>query len=110
MAHRGKHSGLAATRTISLAGSALTCPCHVCAFYDGTDEQYDVLLPFLKEGLEAGDRALTFVDAHQRKDRIERLRRGGVDVAESERNGQLKIETWDNLYLRGGRFEPAAMI
>lgn len=111
MARRNdRHSRLAATHTVTLAGSALTCPCHVCAFYDGTDEQYDVLLPFLKEGLEAGDRAVTFVDAHERGARIERLRQGGVDVEAAERNGQLEIDTWDDVYLRGGRFEVAKML
>jgi len=110
MAHRGKHSGLAATRTATLAGSALTCPCHVCAFYNGTDDQYDVLLPFLKEGLDAGDRAVTFVDAHGRADRLARLHQGGIDVAAAERNGQLEIQDWDDAYLCGGRFEPAEML
>jgi len=110
MARRGKHSGLAATGTVNLAGSALTCPCHVCAFHHGSAAQYDVLVPFIKEGLEAGDRAVTFVDANERSDRIERLRQGGVDVDTAQGNGQLEIETWEDVYLRDGRFDTADML
>lgn len=108
--HHSKSSGLAATHTVTLAGAALTCPCHVCAFYDGDADQYNALLPFITEGLAAGDRAVTFVDAHGRGDRVERLRDAGVDVAAAERNGQLEVQDWKDVYLRGGRFEPAEML
>ena len=105
-----KHSGLASTTTVNLTGSAVTCPCHVCAFYSGADEQYAALLPFIKEGLEAGERVVSFVDANERSERIERLRRGGVDVETALRVGQLEIEIWEDVYLRGGRFDAEAML
>jgi hypothetical protein len=110
MGRHDKRSGLAATHTVILAGVPLTCPCHVCAFYNGDSDQYAALLPFITEGLAAGDRVVTFVDAHGHGDRVERLRGAGVDVAAAERNGQLEIQDWEDAYLRGGRFEPAAML
>ena len=30
---------------------------HVCAFFNGTEEEYRVLLPFVKEGLARGEKA-----------------------------------------------------
>lgn len=110
MARHRKRSGFAATSEVHLAGSALTCPCHVCAFYDGVDSQYEALLPFLKEGVEAGDRILTIVDAELREARRKRLHDGGIDVEAAERGGQLEVVAWDQLYLRGGRFDPDDMI
>jgi len=105
-----RRSGLAATSTVNLAGSVLTCPCHVCAFYTGAEEQDEVLLPFLEEGLAAGDRVMSVGDANLRAEWIDRLRRDGVDVDAAERNGQLQIETWDDVYLRDGRFDADEML
>jgi hypothetical protein len=110
MARSRKNSGLAATSTVNLAGSALTCPCHVCAFHNGVEEQDKVLLPFIKEGLEAGDRVMLVFAANKRAERIERLRQSGVDVEGAQRNGQLQIETWDDVYLRDGRFDADEMM
>ncbi len=110
MVRHRKRSGLAVTSGVTLAGSALTCPCHVCAFYDGADAQYRSLLPFLKEGIEAGDRIVSFVDAEMREARRKRLRDDGIDVEAAERYGQLEMMTWDHLYLRGGRFDADDMI
>ena len=110
MVGRRKHRGIVTTSTVNLAGTALTCPCHVCALYSGAEEQYAALLPFIKEGLEAGERVVSFVDANERGERIERLRRGGVDVEKALGNAQLEIQTWEDVYLRGGRFDAEAML
>lgn len=110
MAGYRKRPGLVSTSAVNLAGSAVTCPCHVCAFYRGTDERDATLLPFIKEGLEAGERVVSFVDANERGARIERLRRGGIDVETALANGQLEVETWDDVQLVGGRFDAEAML
>jgi hypothetical protein len=47
---------------ISLAGSQLGQVLHVCAFFSSEDEEYRVLLPFIKEGLEHGDKAVHVVN------------------------------------------------
>lgn len=110
MARRRKHSGLATTSKVTLAGSSLGCPCHVCALYGHTEEQYAALLPFFKEGIEAGDRVISFVDPAEREERRNRLRHAGIDVEASESNGQLEISAWDEIYLTGGGFDPDAML
>jgi hypothetical protein len=38
------------TRTVSLARATLSCRCHVCAFFHSREEEYQILLPFMKEG------------------------------------------------------------
>ncbi len=47
---RGKTLG-EGSRPIRLAGSALSNRAHICAFFNGPDDAYRVLLPFIKEGL-----------------------------------------------------------
>ena len=40
---------------ISLAGATLKHHRHVCAFFHSQDEEYQVLMPFIKEGVERGE-------------------------------------------------------
>ena len=49
---------MAPLRPISLAGSQLGAVRHVCAFFANDDEEYRVLLPFIREGLSCGDKAV----------------------------------------------------
>ena len=39
---------------IRFAGSVLGTQRHVCAFFNSPDEEYRVMLPFIKEGFERG--------------------------------------------------------
>jgi hypothetical protein len=109
MAGHGK-GGTQAAHTINLAGASLHCPCHVCAFYNSADEQYDALLPFVKEGLDAGEHVVLILGPAERDARIERLRGCGIDVDATQRTGQLEIEVWQDTYLRDGRFDTKATL
>ena len=51
---------------ISFAGSQLNEARHVCAFFNSDDEKYRVLLPFIKDGFECGDKAVHVVNPDQR--------------------------------------------
>ena len=107
---RRKHSGLSSTSTVTLAGSALTCPCHVCALYNGPEDQYATMLPWLKEALATGDRAFSLVEAKEAQERRNRLKHAGIDVDSAERDGQLVIQTWEETYLSSGGFDVEAML
>ena len=48
--------GKAASEPIPFAGSQLGATRHVCAFFRNADEEYRVLLPFIQDGFESGDR------------------------------------------------------
>lgn len=106
----GHDSGFGAKGTATLAGSTLACPCRVCALYQGSEEQYATLIPFVKEGLKAGDRVLSLVRPGEAGARRNRLRMAGIDVEAAERDGQLEISTWDQFYLEGGCFDADAML
>ena len=71
---------------IRFAGSVLGAKRHVCAFFHNRDEEYRVLLPFIRDGLERGQKAFHIVDPKLRKEHLERLSSGGIDVAAAEQS------------------------
>ena len=96
--------------TVRLAGSVLHRSRHVCAFFHKKDEEYQVLLPFVKEGFEQGHKAFHIVDPAHRDEHLRRLTEAGIDVAEAERSGQLEVRRWEDAYLREGHFDQDAML
>lgn len=97
-------------RPVHLAGSALDRARHVCAFFHTRDEEYRVLMPFIREGFDYGDRAFHIVDPSHRPDHLGRLREAGIDTAAAETSGQLTVLPWEEAYLRGGHFDQNAML
>ncbi|MGH6915644.1 MAG: MEDS domain-containing protein [Geminicoccales bacterium] len=95
---------------MTLAGSALEHRCHACAFFHDIEEEYRLLLPFVKEGFEHEDKIFQIVDARHRDERLRRIGELGIDVAAAERSGQLEVRPWENAYLRQGRFDQYAML
>lgn len=95
---------------ISLAGSQLGGVRHVCAFFSNDDEEYRVLLPFIKEGLEHGDKAIHVVNPQQRHEHLRRLVSAGIDPAIAEQAGQLEIKVNTEAYLRDGKFDQDRML
>lgn len=90
---------------IHLAGTPFGDTRHACAFFGGDDEEYRALLPFVKEGLDCGDRAIHFVHPRQSGDHRRRLESAGVDTAAAEARGQLEVRSSTASYLRDGRFD-----
>ena len=67
---------------IHFAGSQLAETRHVCAFFNSDEEEYRVLLPFIRDGIECGHKAVHVVNPHQRSEHMERLVVAGIDPAE----------------------------
>ncbi len=95
---------------VRLAGSALHRSCHVCAFFHSKEEEYRVLMPFIKEGFEHGDRAFHVVDARHRSEHLRSLEEQGIDVATAERDGLLEVRRWEDAYIADGHFDQFRMI
>ena len=62
-------------KQVRLAGSVLGHSRHVCAFFHSKEEEYQVLLPYIEEGFEQGDRAFHIIDRHRRQDHMRRCRK-----------------------------------
>jgi len=95
---------------ISLAGSQLSDIRHVCAFFNSADEEYRVLLPFIKDGFECGDKAVHVVGPEQHHDHLRRLTAAGIDAAAVQRSGQFELRSNTETYLRDGRFDQERML
>lgn len=98
------------SEVVRLAGSALDRSRHACAFFHSRDEEYRILLPFVKEGFEKGHKAFHIVDPNHREAHLRRLEEAGIDTAEAESTGQLEVRRWEDAYLREGHFDQNAML
>ena len=99
-----------ARKSVRLFGEHLDEGMHICTFFRTAEERYRVLMPFIREGLEQGDRAFHIIDPSLRGDHTRRIAETGIDTARAEVEGQLEIIGWDEAYLRGGSFNPSEML
>ena len=99
-----------AGHSVQFAGGALGWHRHICAFFNGIDEEHRVLRSFIKDGLDHGEKAFHVVDPEMRDDHIKRLADAGIDVQRRMDTGQLEVRPWQDAYLRGDRFDQDAML
>jgi hypothetical protein len=97
-------------KQVRLAGAVLDRSRHVCAFFNSKEEEYRVLLPFVKEGFAQGDKAFHIVDPRHRPQHLQRLEQEGIDVAAAEQRGQLEVRRWEDAYLQEGHFDQNRML
>jgi len=83
---------------------------HICAFFNGADEQYRVLRSFITDGLEQGDKAFHLVNPKLREEHLRRLAEAGINVQEAMDRGQLEVRPWQEGPLRGGRLDQDAWL
>jgi MEDS: MEthanogen/methylotroph, DcmR Sensory domain len=95
---------------ISLAGSQLDSVRHVCALFNSDEEEYRVLMPFIKDGFDCGDKAVHVVNPEQQGDHLRRLSAAGIDTATAQKRGQFEFRVNTDTYLRDGRFDQDRML
>jgi hypothetical protein len=92
---------------IRLCGATLGRHRHICAFFRNADDHYRILLPFIKDGFDAGEKAVHIVDPRRRADHVRRLTAIGIDVTTAQKDGQLELREWADAHLRDGSFDQA---
>ena len=97
-------------KTVSIGRTLQSCPCHACAFFTSKEEEYRVMLPFMAEGFEAGDKLVHIIDKNHRDERVERLNQAGIDVETAQRNGQLELLPWEQAHVVDGYFDQHRML
>ena len=95
---------------IAFAGSTLGRYRHICAFFSSPQEEYETLLPFVREGIERGERAFHVLPVQYRQEHLDQLRSAGIDVTAAQQRRQLEVATPEEVYLRGGGFSKDAML
>lgn len=83
---------------------------HLCCLYETEEEHRALLAPYLRQGLELGEKVLYIVDAHTAETVLKYLRDDGVKVEPYLAMKQLSILTASDAYMRDGIFDPDRMI
>lgn len=96
-------------QSVTLCGETLHGPLHICAFFDSREEQYEVLLPWLKEGLKNNETVMSILECDMHHDHCSRLSNAEIPVEETLANGQLKVVATEDTYLHGGAFAAERM-
>jgi len=91
---------------IALASSQLDEARHVCAFFKSREDEYSVTLPFIKQGLEGGDKAVHIIDPVRRADHVQRMASFGIDTVSAQQSGQLDLHDWRDTFFFDGPFDP----
>lgn len=95
---------------LSIAGIPLK-GYHVCAFFNSRDEQYQVLGPYFKQGVDQGENNLHIVDPALANDHRSRLSTFGIDTPHCEACGQLQVLPWTTAFLNTkGEFDKDTML
>ncbi len=95
---------------VQLGQFPLHSPCHACAFFHDFDEEYELLVPFFRDGYEAGDRLFHVADKAHHGERMRLFTDSGINVESAEGNGQLEVRAWEEAYLRDNHFNQYRML
>lgn len=90
---------------IRLGGATLGAHRHMCAFFSSHEDEYRMLLPFIKDGFECSEKAVHIIDPHRREEHVRWLRSVGIDPEAAQQSGQLDLREWADAHLGGGSFD-----
>ena len=83
---------------------------HLALIYDKQEEQLDIVVPFLRLGLERGEKSIFIVDDTSPGTVVAAMKKYGIDVDAATAAGALAIITKHDAYLKNGDFDPDWMI
>ncbi|QLD90087.1 MEDS domain-containing protein [Natronomonas salina] len=83
---------------------------HYALIYEDRRRQFDAVVPFVREGLERGERCIYVADDNTVDEVLDALRAGGIDVDAARESGALSVHTEADTYRRSGEFDREAML
>ena len=83
---------------------------HACCLYETAERHRAVLTPFLRQGLERGEKVVYILDVSTVEAILAYLRGDGLDVEPYLARGQMVFLTRDETYMQEGVFDPEGMI
>ncbi|MFC4449070.1 MEDS domain-containing protein [Halorussus aquaticus] len=87
-----------------------TCNDHFAQIYETTEEKFAAAVPFVRHGLERGERVLYVVDETAEAEVRAAVRDAGLDVDTALDSGALSFHTVQDTYLRDGTFSADEML
>jgi hypothetical protein len=100
---------MAAMQESGVDGLAVAPGDHICALYLGVPERDEILLPYLREGLRAGEKCIAVVDTTTPQEVLQGIG-DEIDVEGWVASEQLDVRSAEDAYLRFGRFATEDML
>jgi PAS domain S-box-containing protein len=79
---------------------------HFCSIYESPEEHYAVAIPFIRIGLERGEKCFYIADDGMIDDVCQAMQSEGIDVERATRSSALVLATKEQAYLERGSFNP----
>lgn len=83
---------------------------HICVVYETPEQQSGTAVPFVKMGLERGEKCLYLADKNTATTLLNTMRAESVDVDAAFGKGMLSIADYYRVSLKKGYFDPDEMI
>jgi signal transduction histidine kinase len=79
---------------------------HFCSIYESPEEHYAVAIPFMRMGLDRGEKCIYIADDGTVGEVREAMQSEGIDVERATESNSLILATKDQAYLKRGSFDP----
>ncbi|ADB61471.1 multi-sensor signal transduction histidine kinase [Haloterrigena turkmenica DSM 5511] len=83
---------------------------HLALLYEDRAEQFEAVVPFIRDGLERGERCVYVADDNTTDEVLDAMRARDVDVDAALESGALSVHTEAETYRRTGEFDREAML
>ncbi|MFC7142741.1 MEDS domain-containing protein [Halosimplex aquaticum] len=83
---------------------------HIALIYEDQVGQFETVVPFIREGLERGERCIYVADDNSVDEVLDAMRARGLAVDDAVESGALSVYTEEETYRRTGEFDRDAMI
>lgn len=96
-------------KPFSVCGESLSTPMHICGFFNSKEEQYEVIIPYIKEGLDNNEKVINILEGARHREHCSHLSATGISLTGKLATGQLEVLTSENTYIKGGSFAAKKM-
>jgi signal transduction histidine kinase len=79
---------------------------HFCSIYENPEEHYAVAIPFMRMGLDRGEKCIYIADDGTLGDVREAMESTGINVDGATESNALVLATKEQAYLKRGSFDP----
>ena len=79
---------------------------HLCGIYANFEEQFSVISPFIKHGLEKGEKCIYIVDEQTSESAKNLFLENGLNLKPYKESGDFTFLTKEETYLKDGCFDP----
>jgi hypothetical protein len=83
---------------------------HICVLVRDQAEEYKVLLPFIKRGLESKNKVLLILNPRLQKEYLHELEKEEIDVKLAAARKQLEVMAWAVGVRRNSQFDRQVML